>query len=299
MNVPQETVPAAPAAEKRAEAELAADKPPAARWPSAMEEAEPRADRDPENENVAVASVPMEQPAAAYPSVGQSPSSQGDGRRGDIARDLASDFSLPRPLEAAAEPSIAAIDQAIDANAATPTAPAEDAPGSQPTFAQTPSGETVAALNPETEPAADSHPAFKPTPDGAAKRSGPEMQTRPPLAPVLRSIARAALAITRDGPRRVERPVRTLSATIVAKQKRARIAIGRPARAVRFTSSYYAQYAQSVDQSYGYGQGDAQGASVDQQQAAVRYVVRPRAARLVARKVNSAVGGPFVKAGTQ
>jgi hypothetical protein len=112
-------------------------------------------------------------------------------------------------------------------------------------------------------------------------------------------MARNAPAITRNEPRRVERPVRTLSTTVVAKPRRARIAIARPARTVRFTSSYYGQYAQSTDQSYGYGQGDAQGASADQQQAAVRYVGRPRAARLVARKTNSAVGGPFVRAGAQ
>ena len=100
-----------------------------------------------------------------------------------------------------------------------------------------------------------------------------------------------------DEPRRVERPVRTLSATIVAKPRRARIAIARPARAVRFTSSYYGQYAQSTEQSYtssyGYGEGDAA-----DQQPVVRYLVRPRVARPAASTVNSAVGGPFVKART-
>jgi len=298
MNVPQEAGPAAPTVEERDEAERAAERPPAVQWPSAAEDAEPSADRDPENEPVA--SVPLEQQAAASPPVAQSPSSQSDGRRGDIARDAASEFSLPRPLEAAAEAATVAIDQAIDATAATPTAPTEDARDSQPTFAQTPTGKTVvAALTPETAPAADSHPALKPTADGATKQSGPETQPKAQLAPARRSMARTAPAITRDEPRRVERPVRTLSATIVAKPRRARIAIARPARAVRFTSSYYGQYAQSADQSYGYGQGEAQSPSADQQQAAVRYVVRPRAARLVARRVNSAVGGPFVRAGTQ
>jgi hypothetical protein len=297
MNVPQEAVPAAPTVEQRDETELAAERPPVTQSPSTTEDAEPSADRGPENESVA--SVPLEQPAAASPPVARSPSSQSDGRRGDVVRNAASEFSLPRPLEAAAEPSMAAIDQAIDVTAATPTAPTEDAPDSQPTFAQTPSGKTVAALNPETAPAADSHPALKPTADGATKRSGPETQPKLQLAPARRSMARTAPAITRNEPRRVERPVRTLSATIVAKPRRARIAIARSARAARFTSSYYGQYAQSADQSYGYGQGDAQGASADQQQATVRYVGRPRAARLVARKINSAVGGPFVRAGTQ
>lgn len=297
MNVPQEAGPAAPTVEQRDEADLADERPPAPQSPSATEDAEPSADRDPENKSVA--SVPLEQQAAPSPPVAQSPSSQSDGRRGDITRDAASEFSLPRPLEAAAEPSFAAINQAIDATATTPTAPTEDARDSQPTFAQTPTRETVAALNPETAPAADSHPALKPTADGATKRSGPETQPKAQLTPGRRSMARTAPAITRDEPRRVERPVRTLSATIVAKPRRARIAIARPARAVRFTSSYYGQYAQSADQGYGYGQGDAQGASADQQQAAVRYVGRARAARMAARKINSAVGGPFVRAGPQ
>src|SRR5262249_19647185 len=153
-NVPQDAVPAAPAAERGAETEIAADTPPAAQPPSATEEPEPSAG-DPDHESVA--SVPLEQPAAVYPSVGSSPSPQSDGPRGDIAREAAPDLSLPRPLEMAAEPSVAAIDQAIDATAATATAPAEEAPGGQPTFAQTPVGTTVAALNPETEPT-DSHP---------------------------------------------------------------------------------------------------------------------------------------------
>jgi hypothetical protein len=297
INVPQEAGPATPTVEQRDEAELADERPPAAQSPSATEDAEPSADRDPENESVA--SVPIEQPGAASPPVTQSPSSQSDARRSDIARDAASEFSLPKPIEVAAEPSTAAIDQAIGATATTPTAPPEDAGDNQPTFAQTPISKIVAALNPETAPAADSHPALKPTPDGATNRSGPETQPKAQLTTARRSASRTAPAITRDEPRRVERPVRTLSATIVAKPRRARIAIARPARAVRFTSSYYEQYAQSADQSYGYGQGDAQGASADQQQAAVRYVGRPRAARLVVRKINSAVGGPFVRARTQ
>jgi len=297
MNVPQATGPAVPTVEQRDEAELADERPPAAQSPSATEDAEPSADRDTENESVA--SVPLEPPGAASPPVAPSPSSQSDARRGDIARDAASAFALPRPLEAPAEPSMAAIDKAIEATATTATAPTEDARDGQPTFAQTPTGKTVAALNPETAPAADSYPALKPTADDATKLSGPEPQPKAQLAPARRSMARNAPAITRNGPRRVERPLRTLGATVVAKPRRARIAIARPARAVRFTSSYYGQYAQSADQSYGYGQGDAQGASADQQQAAVRYVGRLRAARLVARKTNSAVGGPFVRAGVQ
>jgi hypothetical protein len=299
MNMPQAAGPAVPTVEQRDEAELADERPPAAQSPSATEDAEPSADRDTETENESVASVPLEPPGAASPPVAQSPSSQSDAPRGDVARDAASAFALPRPPEATAEPSIAAIDKAIEATATTATAPTEDARDGQPTFAQTPTGKTMAALNSETAPAADSYPALKPTADDATKRSGPEPQPKAQLAPARRSMARNAPAITRNEPRRVERPLRTLGANVVAKPRRARIAIARPARAVRFTSSYYGQYAQSADQSYGYGQGDAQGASADQQQAAVRYVGRLRAPRLVARKANSAVGGPFVRAGAQ
>jgi hypothetical protein len=297
MNAPQEAAPAAPLAEQHAKAELAADEPPTAQSPSATREAEPSADRDPENESVA--STPPEQPSTADPLVGQlEPSPVSGGRHGDVAQRTASGFSLPRPREAAAEPPVTAIDQAIDTTAATPTAPAEDAPGRQPTFAQTSAGKAFAALNAETESAVDFYPAVKPLPDGAVDRSGPVTQPKPALAPARRGIGHAPPAISRIEPlRRIERPVRTLSATTVAKPKRARVAVGRPVRILRLTASYYGQYAQSADQSYGYGQGDAQGAAADQQQAAVRYVVRRRA--LAARKINSAVGGPFVRAGTQ
>ncbi len=295
INASEETAPTTLAAEQHAEAEFAAEQPVAAQSLSATNQAPSSVDGDAEAESVA--SAPPGQPAAASPPFEQMTSSaEGGGRQGDIVPAAVSDFSLPRPLEAAAEPSVTIVDPAIDATTDSPAALAEDAAGGQSTFAQIPAGKTFAALNPEAEPAtADSHPAL----DGVATRKGPEIPPKPPSASAPRSIGHAPPGIARDdGPRRIERPVRTLTAT-VAKPKRARVAVIRPLRAARLTTSYYGQYAQSADQSYGYGQGDVRATTADQQQAAFRYAVRLRAARLAARKVNSAVGGPFVRAGGQ
>jgi hypothetical protein len=288
-------VPDIPTAEQHAAAEFAADEMPGAASSSAAKDAEPGADHDAENESAAI--VPPVPPVAASPPVGQlAASSQSDSRHGEIEADAASDFALPRPLAPAAEYSTT-TDKAIEATAVAPTAPAENAPGSQRTFADAPSGKAFAALNPETEPAAGAHPAARLIPDDTA--AGPterERRPKPSPAAARRSISRGPPAISRDEARRVERPVRTLSAAVAVKPKRPHVAAARTVRAVRFTAPYYAQYARSPELSYGYGQG----ASADQGEATVvRRVVRLQAARFAARRVNSAIGGPFVRAPSQ
>jgi hypothetical protein len=263
-DAPQRTVPGTSTAGQSADAVFAGDDPPAAR---AIEARASSADRD--AEDASVASAPSPQPASASGPVPQGASlSESGGRHGDIVPDAAAGFSLPRPPEPAAGFSTAATDPAIEA--ATPSAPAGDVTDSQPTFAQASATDTLAALDLAAEPAADHRLAIEPMPPGTAERSGPEPRLKPPR--------------------------RTAA---IARPKRARVFVGRPVRAVRFATPYYGQYAQSTEQSYtysygyGYGYGDSQAA--DQQPAAPRYLVRPR----VARTVNSAVGGPFVKAPTQ
>ena len=284
-----QAAPDAPAAEQHAAAEPAADELPTAALPSTAKDAESRADYDAENESAAT--TPPELPAAASPPVAQlASSSQSDSRHGEIEADAASDFALPRPLAPAAEHSTT-TDKAIDATAAAPPAPAENAPGSRGTFAEAPSGKTLAALNPETEPAASAHPVVGPMRDDTAIRSEPERRPKPSPPVARRSTSRGPPAITREEARRVERPVRRLSGTL--RPKRPHIAIARTVRAVRFTAPYYAQYARSAELGYGYG------ASAGQEEAAVRRLVRLQAARLAARRVNSAIGGPFVKAPSQ
>jgi hypothetical protein len=282
--------PDAPAAEQHAAAEPAADELPTAALSSAAKNAASTADDDAENESAAT--TPQQQPAAVFPPVGQIASSpQGDSRHGEIEADAASDFALPRPLAPAAEYSNT-TDKAIDAAAVAATAPAENAPGSQQTSAEAPGGKTLASLNLETEPAAGAHPAVGPTRDDAAGRGEPERRPKPSPPVARRSMSRGPPAIEA---RRVERPVRRLSITGVVKPKRPHVAVARMVRAVRFTAPYYAQYAQSAQLSYGYGQG----ASAGQDEAAVRQVVRLQAARWAARRVNSAMGGPFVRAPSQ
>jgi hypothetical protein len=290
----QESAPAPLMAEQHPEADRATRETADARPTSATADAEPRADRQAENE--LVASTQPEQPTAmdsSASSLGPSALPPESGAKpGDIAPDAASDIALPRPSEAA-ERSITAHDQAIDAPAAT--AAADEARGNQPTFAQTPPGKAFAALSPDTDPAPIAAPGVRP--ENAPSKNGAETPAKPRPVPARRSLGHAVPALSRDEPaRRVERPARSASAAPAPKPKRARVAVARPARTIRFTASYESQYTQSAEQSYGYGQGDTQGTS-DQQRAAVRYVVRPRAALLAARKVNAAVGGPFVRPG--
>ena len=130
-------------------------------------------------------------------------------------------------------------------------------------------------------------------PDNALDRSEADAVPEPPL-PRARPTAGDTKHVRHAQPARAadERP---RSATAV-RPRRTRVAV-RSVRAVRFTAPYYAQaqYAQTIDQSYGYRQSNFQGASVGQEQIVVRRVVRLTPARLAARKANSAIGGPFVR----
>jgi hypothetical protein len=272
--------PEAPIAEQDAAAEFAADELPAAVSPGATKNAGWRADRDAENVSAVGAATPPELPAPASLPVVQWASSA----------DAAPDFSPPRPLESEEKHSTAITDKAIDATVATPTATTENAPGSLQTFADAPSSKTLARLNPETEPAVAAHPAVAPPPDDRTVRGEPERRPAQSPAAARRSMSHRAPATTRDEPRRVERPMRRLSAAVLVRPRRLHVAIARTVRAVRFTAPYYAHYAGNAELDYGYGQG----ASAGQEEAAVRRVVRLRAARFAGRRANSAVGGPFV-----
>jgi hypothetical protein len=274
----EQPAPEAPIAEQDAAAEFAGDERPVAVPSGATKDAEWRADRDADNVFAVGAAIPPELPAPASLPVGQWASSA----------DTASDFSPPQPPESEEKPSTAITDKAIDATAATPIVTTENGPGSRQIFANAPSGKTLAALNPETEPTAGAHPAVAPPPDDRRSRGEPER--RPSPAAARRSMSHRAPATTRDEPRRIERPVRRLSAAVMVKPRRLRVAVARTVRAVTFTAPYYTHYARSAPLDYGYGQG----ASTGQEEAAARQVVRLRAARLAARRANSAVGGPFV-----
>jgi hypothetical protein len=274
----EQPAPEAPIAEQDAAAEFAGDERPVAVPSGATKDAEWRADRDADNVFAVGAAIPPELPAPASLPVGQWASSA----------DTASDFSPPQSPESEEKPSTAITDKAIDATAATPIVTTENGPGSRQIFANAPSGKTLAALNPETEPTAGAHPAVAPPPDDRRSRGEPER--RPSPAAARRSMSHRAPATTRDEPRRIERPVRRLSAAVMVKPRRLRVAVARTVRAVTFTAPYYTHYARSAPLDYGYGQG----ASTGQEEAAARQVVRLRAARLAARRANSAVGGPFV-----
>jgi hypothetical protein len=282
----EEIAPASSATEQDAAAEPATDELPVAMSASATQDAASRAAPDLETEEAAA--TPSEPPAAPSSPVSQStmPLQSGD-RRGDVVANFEDDVSL-RPVAQIAEPSTTAAEKAIAATTATKTAAAEDMPP----------GKTVAALDPQMEPVARGPVAVERKPDDAAGRSGPEMRAKPPLPRALHAISHAPPPVVREEPRRIERPVRRLSAIPAAKPRRAH-AIVRTVRTVRLTSPYYAQYAQSAPQSYGYGQNSAEAASEGQGQVAVRRVVRLRAARPVTGKVTSAIGGPFVRAPNQ
>jgi hypothetical protein len=144
----EQPAPEAPIAEQDAAAEFAGDERPVAVPSGATKDAEWRADRDADNVFAVGAAIPPELPAPASLPVGQWASSA----------DTASDFSPPQPPESEEKPSTAITDKAIDATAATPIVTTENGPGSRHIFANAPSGKTLAALNPETEPTAGAHP---------------------------------------------------------------------------------------------------------------------------------------------
>jgi hypothetical protein len=141
-------------------------------------------------------------------------------------------------------------------------------------------------------------------PDDALDRSEGDTLPEPPLPrarPIVSDAPRVGYAqrvsyaqhVRHAQPARAadERP-RSVAAY---RPRRARVVVVRSVRAVRFTAPYYAQtqYAQSADQSYGYGQSNFQGG---QEQIVVRRVVRLHPARLAARRVSPGIGGPFVSA---
>jgi hypothetical protein len=211
---------------------------------------------------------------------------------GDRTADAASAVSPLRPVEPAAARLAGASETTTDATPASGAAAGEAAPVGQTTMAEAPPTKNMPTA--ETEPAAVASLVVEAMPDNALDRSEGDTLPAPPL-PRARPTASDAKHVRHAQPARAadERP----RSAAAVRPKRTRVVV-RSVRAVRFTAPYYAQaqYAQSVDQGYGYGQSNFQGASVGQEQIVVRRVVRLAPARLAARKANSAIGGPFVRA---
>jgi hypothetical protein len=265
--------------------------------PTAAMDAEARA--APEPEKGAAAMAPPEQPPAPSAPVNDLPAPmQAGGRSADIAADAASASSPLRPVEPAEETSIGARETATDATAANEAAAAEAAPAGQTTIAEAIPLKAIAEASPDAEPAAVANRAVEATPDGAAARNESDPLLEPPL-PRARPIVSDAKHVSYEPHVRHAQPARAADerprSAAIYRPRRARVVVVRSVRAVRFTAPYYAQaqYAQTTDQSYGYGQSNFQGG---QEQIVVRRVVRLHPARLAARKVNSAIGGPFVSA---
>jgi hypothetical protein len=278
----------------------------AAPQPVAAMDAEPDVAPEPEKEAAAM-TAPADQPPTPSTPAGDlfAPVEDGD-RSADIAADTASAPSPLRPIEPAADQSTATSDTATNAtvadatapnaiapnpNAADETASGESTPGGSSAVAEVPLGKTNTVAGPESEPAAVASVAVEAMPDDALDRSEHDMLPEPPL-PRSRPTITDAKHVRHAQPARVaDERVRSVA---VYRQRRARIVV-RSVRAVRFTAPYYAQaqYAQNIDQAYGYGQSNFQGG---QEQIAVRRVVRLHAARVAARKTNAAIGGPFVRA---
>jgi hypothetical protein len=278
----------------------------AAPQPVAAMDAEPDVAPEPEKEAAAM-TAPADQPPTPSTPAGDlfAPVEDGD-RSADIAADTASAPSPLRPIEPAADQSTATSDTATNAtvadatapnaiapnpNAADETASGESTPGGSSAVAEVPLGKTNTVTGPESEPAAVASVAVEAMPDDALDRSEHDMLPEPPL-PRSRPTITDAKHVRHAQPARVaDDRVRSVA---VYRQRRARIVV-RSVRAVRFTAPYYAQaqYAQNIDQAYGYGQSNFQGG---QEQIAVRRVVRLHAARVAARKTNAAIGGPFVRA---
>jgi hypothetical protein len=294
VSAPQETTAPTGTAEQHDPAEFAAEsEPTAALQPVAAADVEPSAVAEPEK--AAVAMTPPEQPPAPSATASDLPAPAQDGdRSADIAADAASASSPLRPVDPAAAPSTGASDKATNATPA-----GEAAPVGQTTMAEAPPAKTAAVPTAETEPAAVASLAVEAMPDDAADRS--ESDTLPPL-PRARPTVSDAKHVSSAQHVRHAQPARAADerprSAAAVRPRRTRIVVVRSVRAVRFTAPYYAQaqYAQSIDQSYGYGQSNFQGASVGQEQIVVRRVVRLTPARLAARKANSAIGGPFVRA---
>jgi len=295
VSAPEEITPPTGTAEQHDPAEFATEsKPTAAPQPSAAADVEPTASGEPEKEAAAMA--PAEQPPTTSAPANDLPASAPDGgRSADIVADAAPASSPLGPVEpAAAARSTGASETETNATAASEAAAGEAAPPGQTTRPETPPTKAAAAPTAETEPAAVASLAVETMPDNALDRSEADALPEPPL-PRARPTAGDAKHVRHAQPARAadERP----RSAAVIRPKRTRVVV-RSVRAVRFTAPYYAQaqYAQTIDQSYGYGQSNFQGASVGQEQIAIRRVVRLTPARLSARRANSAMGGPFVRA---
>jgi hypothetical protein len=283
----------------------------AAPQPVAAMDAEPDVAPEPEKEAAAMTAPADQPPTPSRPASDLPAPVEGADRSADIAAGAASAPSPLRPIEPAADQSTATSDTATNATladaiasnaiapnaiapnakAADETASGESTPGGSSAVAEVPLGKTNTVTGPESEPAAVASVAVEAMPDDALDRSEHDMLPEPPL-PRSRPTITDAKHVRHAQPARVaDERVRSVA---VYWQRRARIAV-RSVRAVRFTAPYYAQaqYAQNIDQAYGYGQSNFQGG---QEQIAVRRVVRLHAARVAARKTNAAIGGPFVRA---
>jgi hypothetical protein len=273
----------------------------AAPQPVAAMDAEPDVAPEPEKEAAAMTAPADQPPIPSRPASDLPAPVEGADRSADIAAGAASAPSPLRPIEPAADQSTATSDTATNATvadaiapnaiAADETASGESTPGGSSAVAEVPLGKTNTVTGPESEPAAVASVAVEAMPDDALDRSEHDMLPEPPL-PRSRPTITDAKHVRHAQPARVaDERVRSVA---VYRQRRARIVV-RSVRAVRFTAPYYAQaqYAQNIDQAYGYGQSNFQGG---QEQIAVRRVVRLHAARVAARKTNAAIGGPFVRA---
>jgi len=291
----EETTAPTGATEPHNPAEFATEsEPTAAPQATAATDVEPSAAAEPEKEAAAMA-PPERRPLPPAPASDLPAPVQDRDRSADIAANAASAPTPLRPVEPAAAPSTGASDTTANATLAS-----EAAPVSQTTMAETPPTKTTAAPTSETDRGAVASLAVEAMPDDAADRNESDTLPEPPL-PRARPTASDAKHDSYAQHVRHAQPARAAderprSATAV-RPRRTRVVV-RSVRAVRFTAPYYAQaqYAQSIDQSYGYGQSNFQGASVGQEQIVVRRVVRLTPARLAARKANSAIGGPFVRA---
>jgi hypothetical protein len=269
--------------------------------PIAAMDTEASAAAEPEKEAAAMA-PPEPPPPPSTPVIDLPAPVQAGDRSADTAADAASAASPLRPVEPAADPSAGARETAPDASAANETAAGNAAPVGQTTTAEATPLKANAEPSPVTEPSAVASLPVEAM--HALDRSEGDTLPEPPLPrarPIVSDAPRVSDAkhvsyaqhVRHAQPARAadERP-RSVAAY---RPGRARVVVVRSVRAVRFTAPYYAraQYAQSTDQSYGYGQSNFQGG---QEQIVIRRVVRLHPARLAARRVSPGIGGPFVSA---
>jgi hypothetical protein len=283
---PQDPITPAGAAEQHDQAELVeseqATAPERSVAPDAERSIAPEPDQKAEagsepTERLRTLQIPLSESSAASRSAGGST---------DTAADTASAISTPaRPIEPAAEPSTGTSE--LPANTPAPG----DAAASASTAAteETPST-IVAAPGQEKDPAAVMDTTAAAPSGETAERNEGDRPIEPPLPRARPDVGDVASAGSTNGH----------AHAAAARARRLRIA-ARAIRIMRFAAPSYAQmqYAQSVDQGYGYGQSNFQGAQVTEEQTVVRRVFRPRPTRVAAKKANSAMGGPFVRVPSQ